>query len=80
MFSSRMPKATAASLLLETAMKWRYSSSSLPPWARYQARAAWAFFRVSRVPKDLLETMNRVVSAFSRQASSRNSLPSILAR
>ena len=48
--------------------------------ARYQARAAWAFFRVSRVPKDLEETMNRVVSAFRRLASSWNSLPSMFAR
>lgn len=47
---------------------------------QYQARAAWAFFRVSRVPKDLEETMNRVVSAFRRLASSWNSLPSMFAR
>ena len=40
----------------------------------------WAFFRVSRVPKDLEETMNRVVSAFRRLASSWNSLPSMFAR
>jgi hypothetical protein len=47
--------------------------------ARYQSRAARVFFSVSRVPKDLLETMNRVVSGLSRAVSSRNSLPSILA-
>ncbi|MCY1180774.1 hypothetical protein D9M73_212420 [compost metagenome] len=75
-----MPKDAAAALLLDTAMKWRYSSASLPPMARYQARAAWAFFRVSRVPKDFEETMNRVVSALRREASSRNSLPSMFAR
>ncbi|MNI71960.1 hypothetical protein D3C73_1278730 [compost metagenome] len=80
MFSSRMPNATAAALLLDTAMKWRYSSASEPPWARYQARAAWAFFRVSRVLKDFDETMNSVVSARSFMVSSWNSLPSMFAR
>ncbi|MOA47442.1 hypothetical protein D3C78_1700800 [compost metagenome] len=80
MFSSRMPKATAAALLLETAMKWRYSSASEPPWARYQVRAAMAFFRVSRVLNDFDETMNRVVSARRLADSSWNSLPSMFAR
>ncbi|MNN44508.1 hypothetical protein D3C81_1588020 [compost metagenome] len=80
MFSSRMPKATAAALLLDTAMKCLYSSASEPPWARYQARAAWAFFRVSRVLNDLDETMNSVVSARSLADSSWNSLPSMFAR
>jgi hypothetical protein len=80
MFSSRIPNATAAALLLDTAMKWRYSSASEPPCARYQVRAAMAFFSVSRVLNDFDETMNRVVSARRLADSSWNSLPSMLAR
>ncbi|MNY81598.1 hypothetical protein D3C86_2232360 [compost metagenome] len=61
-------------------MKCRCNSSSEPPWARYQLRAAWAFFRVSRVLKVFDETMNRVVWALSLAVNSWNSLPSMFAR